>query len=106
MNQIPGRIQTLNPYAVDQLNLATFGGIQRRPSPKRPKGLDCDFYTDNLCLEVANYPVKKIMALLNVNRRVGADLIADVVDQSADSLVDGVTAGKSRYLNVKFVTGT
>ena len=34
------------------------------------------------------------MALLNVNRRVGADLIADVVDQSADNLVDGVTAGK------------
>ena len=34
------------------------------------------------------------MALLNVNRRVGADLIADVVDQSADNLVDGVTAGR------------
>ena len=34
------------------------------------------------------------MSLLSVNRRVGADLIADVVDQSADNLVDGVTAGK------------
>ena len=37
--------------------------------------MDCDFYTDNLCLEVSNYPAKKIVALLNVNRRVGADLI-------------------------------
>ena len=35
------------------------------------------------------------MKLLNVNRKVGADLIADVVDQSADNLVDGVTAGKA-----------
>ena len=37
------------------------------------------------------------MSLLSVNRRVGADLIADVVDQSADNLVDGVTAGKKKY---------
>ena len=33
------------------------------------------------------------MSLLSVNRRIGADLIADVIDQSADNLVDGVTAG-------------
>ena len=38
------------------------------------------------------------MSLLSVNRRVGADLIADVVDQSADNLVDGVTAGKKNVL--------
>ena len=37
------------------------------------------------------------MSLLSVNRRVGADLIADVVDQSADNLVDGVTAGKKIF---------
>ena len=42
------------------------------------------------------------MALLNVNRRVGADLIADVVDQSADNLVDGVTAGKCIRKNGDF----
>ena len=59
--------------------------------------MDCDFYTDNLCLEVSNYPAKKIVALLNVNRRVGADLIADVVDQSADDLIDGVTAGETKF---------
>jgi len=71
--------------------LATFG-LPRRP--QRAKDVDCDFYTDSICLTVNSYPAKKIMALLNVNRRVGADLIADVVDQSADNLVDGVTAGK------------
>ena len=59
--------------------------------------MDCDFYTDNLCLEVSNYPAKKIVALLNVNCRVGADLIADVVDQSADNLIDGVTAGETKF---------
>ena len=42
------------------------------------------------------------MALLNVNRRVGADLIADVVDQSADNLVDGVTAGRFNGKNGDF----
>ena len=42
------------------------------------------------------------MSLLSVNRRIGADLIADVVDQSADSLVDGVTAGKIVKKNINF----
>ena len=36
----------------------------------------------------------EIVSLLSVNRRIGADLIADVIDQSADNLIDGVTAGK------------
>ena len=69
--------------------------------------MDCDFYTDTLCLEVSNYPAKKIVALLNVNRRVGADLIADVVDQSADNLIDGVTAGeiKLKYLFSTYIQG-
>ena len=40
----------------------------------------------------------EIMSLLSVNRRIGADLIADVVDQSADNLVDGVTAGMYTHL--------
>jgi len=33
------------------------------------------------------------MNLLSKNRRFGADLIADVSDQNADNLVDGVTSG-------------
>ena len=28
------------------------------------------------------------------NRRIGADLVADVVDQSADNLIDGVTSAQ------------
>jgi hypothetical protein len=102
INKIPGRIQTLNPYATrsggaggDGLTAASFGGgFQRRPAPNsRPGSIDCDFYTDSLCLEVSQYPREEIVTLLSVNRRVGADLIADVVDQSADNLIDGVTAG-------------
>ena len=46
----------------------------------------------------------EIVSLLSVNRRVGADLIADVVDQSADNLVDGVTAGKSLSFDVNICT--
>jgi hypothetical protein len=37
---------------------------------------------------------------LSANRRVGADLIADVIDQSADNLVDGVTAGTNDLHNL------
>ena len=40
----------------------------------------------------------EIVGLLSANRRVGADLIADVIDQSADNLVDGVTAGTKQPL--------
>ena len=60
---------------------------------------DCDYYTDNLCLKVASYPKEQIVGLLSGrNRRVGTDLIADVLDQSADELIDGVTsAQENRY---------
>ena len=34
-----------------------------------------------------NYPSDEILSLLSRNRRVGADLVADVTDQSADSLI-------------------
>ena len=44
-------------------------------------------------LFVMSFCRNEIVSLLSVNRRIGADLIADVIDQSADNLVDGVTAG-------------
>ncbi len=55
LNKIPGRIQTLNPYTrdSDNANFASFPPSQRR---KSSGSNDCDFYTDSLCLEVANYP--------------------------------------------------
>ena len=50
-----------------------------------------------ICLDfslfVMSFCRNEIVSLLSVNRRIGADLIADVIDQSADNLVDGVTAG-------------
>ena len=35
----------------------------------------------------------KILGLLNTNRRASNDLVAEVLDQSADNLIDGVTSG-------------
>jgi len=55
---------------------------------------DCDYYTDSLCLEVDNYPVQQIVALLGANRRTGNDLVADVLEQSADDLIDGVSSNQ------------
>ena len=44
---------------------------------------------------MSNYPKQEIIALLSGrNRRVGNDLIADVLDQSADQLIDGVTSAQ------------
>ncbi len=37
---------------------------------------------------------EEIIALLSRNRRISSDLIADVLDQSADNLIDGVTAAQ------------
>ena len=54
----------------------------------------CDQYTEDLCLEANNYPSGEILSLLNRNIRVGNDLVADVMDQSADNLIDGVTSAQ------------
>ncbi|TRY80411.1 hypothetical protein TCAL_16787 [Tigriopus californicus] len=55
---------------------------------------DCNHYTDDLCLDANNYPSEQILGLLDRNRRIGADLVADVIDQSADNLIDGVTSAQ------------
>ncbi len=49
------------------------------------------------------YPGDKILDVLNRNHRVGNDLIADVDDQDADVLIDGVTSGMTSfylYINI------
>ena len=59
LNKIPGRIQTVNPYVRDELASASFSNFpQRRPQPASPKSSsnDCDFYTDDICLDVRSYP--------------------------------------------------
>ncbi len=59
---------------------------------------DCQHYTDSLCIEAAAYHGEEILSLLSQNRRVGSNLIADVTDQDADALIDGVTsAQESKY---------
>ena len=42
----------------------------------------------------------EILGLLSTNRRASNDLVADVLDQSADNLVDGVTSG---MLCIKYI---
>ena len=42
----------------------------------------------------------EILGLLSTNRRASNDLVADVLDQSADNLVDGVTSG---MLYIKYI---
>ena len=54
LNKIPGRIQT---YRGDDRLASTAFGFPRRPPPRRPGGVDCDYYTEDLCLEVRNYPM-------------------------------------------------
>ena len=40
------------------------------------------------------------LELLNTNRRASNDLVADVLDQSADNLIDGVTSGKINFQKI------
>ena len=76
------------------------------------QGVDCDFYTDDLCLGVREYPRlekirinswftfrtrQDIVRLLGANRRISDDMIADVTLQSADELIDGVSSSKQKY---------
>ena len=42
----------------------------------------------------------EILELLNTNRRASNDLVADVLDQSADNLIDGVTSGKINFQKI------
>ena len=61
---------------------------------KPPTKSQCDYYTDDLCLEVDSYPISEIMSQIGANRRASSDLIADVIDQSADDLIDGVSSNQ------------
>ena len=74
--------------------------------PNQPKRRpDCDFYTSDICLNVANYPSEEIIGLLNRNRRVGNDLVAEVAGQSADDLIDGVTSAQENQYTYQHYFG-
>lgn len=66
----------------------------RRPYSGESDEPECDAYTEELCLKADNYPSREILTLLSRNVRVGNDLVADVMDQSADNLIDGVTSAQ------------
>ena len=86
--QIPGRIQKLPDQRLSSSN--SVGG---------EKVLDCDYYTETLCLGVRDYPRQEISSLLGANRRLSHDMIADVSSQSADDLIDGVSSSKMMIIS-------
>jgi len=98
LHKVPGRIQGLQidrnhnvPYSTgqnrDPFKQSVFGeGLNSK--------LDCDFYTEDLCLGVSEYPRQEIVRLLGANRRISDDMIADVSLQSADELIDGVSSNQ------------
>ena len=92
-------MQNLNNRKTFLTNVKNMNLLPSRTNNRDSSIRDCDYYTNNLCLNVASYPKEEIISLLSGrNRRVGTDLIADVLDQSADNLIDGVTsAQENRY---------
>ncbi|MCP3661009.1 MAG: hypothetical protein GY696_00700, partial [Gammaproteobacteria bacterium] len=76
----------------ESVKTASHPSFAARPNP--PTLSQCDYYTDDLCLEVDNYPISEIMLQIGANRRASSDLIADVIDQSADDLIDGVSSNQ------------
>jgi len=56
----------------------------------------CDLYTEDICLETDDYPSAEVLSSLRSEKHVSATLLADVKDQSADELVDGITASQER----------
>merc|ERR1719361_2988084 len=58
LHKIPGRIQKVPDERLTSSNAV-----------RGEKSLDCDFYTDSLCLGVRDYPRQEIARLLGANRR-------------------------------------
>jgi len=93
IHKIPGRIQQIpdrfsSGSSVNSEDM--FGSSQNSVVAS----VDCDFYTDSLCLGVNQYPMSEISRLLGANRRLSNDMIADVSEQSADDLIDGVSSNQ------------
>ena len=105
---IPGRIQTVpdrkyspQPQRFDDSEYSASFNVK----PSIEPGSDCDFYTDSLCLSVSFYPDQEIVSLLGANRRISDDMIADVREQSADDLIDGVSSNQENTYTVSHYFG-
>jgi len=93
IHKIPGRIQQI-PDRFSSGNSANTGDMFGSSGNSVAAAVDCDFYTDSLCLGVNQYPMSEISRLLGANRRLSKDMIADVSEQSADDLIDGVSSNQ------------
>jgi len=104
VHKIPGRIQKL-PDRFKNTN-DMFGSLAGPGPNSISSSVDCDFYTDSLCLGVKQYPMKEISRLLGANRRLSNDMIADVTEQSADDLIDGVSSNQELTYDYSHYYGT
>ncbi|XP_037784911.1 uncharacterized protein LOC119580831 isoform X1 [Penaeus monodon] len=71
-----------------------------RPSQSRPHGAsnNCLRYTDDICLDSAEYPHEAILSSLIRDPSRADTMMAEVRSQSADDLVDGVSSvQEARY---------
>jgi len=69
-------------------------------APSVPNAIspDCDLYAEGICLDVRNYPSELISNYLSRHKPALATMLAEVRSQSADDLVEGVSAAQeSKY---------
>ena len=103
------RQQSGSPRRQEQRQLRAGGGqlqALHRPPLHRGHGQQARlllafrsvFLSTRLWRLLQSYHGDEILSQLSQNRRVGSNLIVDVIDQDADELIDGVTSGK--YIGV------
>ena len=92
--RVPNKLNNIRGNQV--IDSARGESVRLRPSITAgpPSKSQCDYYTDDLCLEVDAYPISEIMSQIGANRRASSDLLADVSSQSADDLIDGVSSNQ------------
>ena len=104
LHLVPGRVQVSTIELVTLCCTVDQGDSSHQASSsqasRRAGSQDCDYYTDGLCLGVRDYPRSEIVRLLGANRRMSADMIADVSKQSADDLIDGVSSSEFSAVDV------
>ncbi|RXG61523.1 hypothetical protein Avbf_12879 [Armadillidium vulgare] len=54
----------------------------------------CQRYTEDICLDTDNYPHQEILKSLSLDPTRSRILMAEVKEQSADDLVDGITSSQ------------
>ena len=102
LHLVPGRVQVSTAELVTPCCTVEQGDSSHQAS-RRAGSQDCDYYTDGLCLGVRDYPRSEIVRLLGANRRMSADMIADVSKQSADDLIDGVSSSEFSVVDVLYI---